>query len=212
MARETLQPSSRVRVDESADSAEPAQSPDDLRQVIQRCLAGDQAAMLELVERYRTAVFGFCYRMLGHRQDAEDAAQETFIRVLRSLARWDSRREFRPWLMTIAANRCRTMAAARKRRPALCVMDDNLCQDECPDWREADQLNEEIQLGLSRMSARQREAFVLFHDQQLSYQQIAEILGCPLGTCKTWIYRARRQLATWLQNRQVVSGGRHELR
>jgi RNA polymerase sigma-70 factor, ECF subfamily len=181
---------------------------EDLRQLIGRCLAGDQAAMIDLVERYQATVFGFCYRMLGQRQDAEDAAQETLVRMLRSLARWDSQREFRPWLMTIAANRCRTMLAARNRRPAPCVIQEDQFEDDSHDWHSADQLNEEIQLGLARICPEHRQAFVLFHEHELSYQQIADALGCPLGTAKTWIYRARRQLAEWLQKRQVVSDQR----
>ena len=89
---------------------------EDLRPLVERCLAGSQQAMLELVERYRGRVFGLCYRMLQQRQDAEDVAQETFIRVLRSLSRWDPSRAFEPWLTTIAANRCRTALATRCRR------------------------------------------------------------------------------------------------
>ena len=84
---------------------------DDLKALIRRCLAGDQAAMLALVERFRGQVFGLCYRMLGHREDAEDAAQETFVRVLKNLHRWDADREFQPWLLAIAGNRCRTALA-----------------------------------------------------------------------------------------------------
>jgi len=176
-----------------------------LRRLVGRCLAGDQAAMIDLVELHQASVFGFCYRMLGQRQDAEDAAQETLVRMLRSLARWDSQREFRPWLMTIAANRCRTMLAARKRRPLPCVIQEDQFEDDSRDWQSAEQLNEEIQLGLDRICPEHRQAFLLFHEHELSYQQIAETLGCPLGTAKTWIYRARRQLADWLHKRQVVS-------
>ncbi len=69
--------------------------------------------MVDLVELYRDRVFRFCYRMLGQRQDAEDAAQETFVRMLRSLAAWDGRRDFEPWLLGIAGNRCRTLLAAQ---------------------------------------------------------------------------------------------------
>ena len=64
--------------------------------------------MIDLVNRFRGQVFGLCYRMLGQRQDAEDAAQETFVRVLKNLHRWDPARPFEPWLLTIAGNRCRT--------------------------------------------------------------------------------------------------------
>src|SRR3954468_21863612 len=94
------------------------QALDDLRPLIRRCLTGDQGACLALVERFQGQVFGLCYRMLGQRQDAEDAAQETFVRVLKNLHRWDQAREFQPWLLAIAGNRCRTALAARRRRPA----------------------------------------------------------------------------------------------
>ena len=66
----------------------------DLRTLVKRCLAGDQGSMLALVERFQGQVFGLCYRMLGQRQDAEDAAQETFVRVLKNLHRWDQGRDF----------------------------------------------------------------------------------------------------------------------
>src|SRR5258706_13026693 len=90
---------------------------DDLRPLIRRCLTGDQGAMLALVERFQGQVFGLCYRMLGQRQDAEDAAQETFVRLLKNLHRWDPGRDFQPWLLAIAGNRCRTALAARRGRP-----------------------------------------------------------------------------------------------
>src|SRR6478672_12236459 len=90
----------------------------DLIQLVGQCLAGDQRSMLALVERFQGQVFGLCYRMLGQRQDAEDAAQETFVRVLKNLHRWDEGRDFEPWLLAIAGNRCRTALANRRRRPA----------------------------------------------------------------------------------------------
>ena len=72
-------------------------SQDDLRTLVERCLSGDQAAMLALVERFQGLVFGLCYRLLGQRQDAEDAAQETFVRALKNLHRWDCSRAMEPW-------------------------------------------------------------------------------------------------------------------
>jgi RNA polymerase sigma-70 factor (ECF subfamily) len=179
---------------------------DELRKLVKRCLAGDQTAMIDLVDRYQSVVFGFCYRMLGQRQDAEDAAQETFVRVLRSLSRWDSTREFRPWLMAIAANRCRTMLGARRRRPIPCLIQDDQFEDESGRHHSADHLDEEIQLGLAGINPDHRQAFVLFHEHGLSYEQIAENLGCPVGTAKTWVYRARRYLADWLRKREVIPG------
>ena len=89
---------------------------EDIRLLVNRALAGDQLAMRQIVERYKQQVFRLCYHMLGQREDAEDVSQEAFVRVLKSLPRWDQQRAFEPWLMTIAANRCRTQLAQRKRR------------------------------------------------------------------------------------------------
>ncbi len=176
---------------------------DELRGLIRRCLNGDQVAMQDLVDRFRGQVFGLCYRMLGHREDAEDVAQETFVRVLKNLHRWDSEREFEPWLLAIAGNRCRTALARRMRRPTVSSLVEPL-PSRSPDLSAAKQLAEEVDLALRRLRAEYREAFVLFHEHQLSYAQIAENMDCPVGTIRTWIHRARRELIQYLQAREVV--------
>jgi RNA polymerase sigma-70 factor (ECF subfamily) len=175
----------------------------DLRDLVHRCLDCDQTAMLALVERFRSRVFGLCYRMLGHRQDAEDAAQETFVRVLQNLHRWDSGRDFVPWLLAIAGNRCRTALAARKRRPAVEPAVE-LVADDTPDQRPANQLAEEVHLALAELRPEYRQAFLLFHDHELSYPEIAEAMNVPLGTIKTWVHRARRELIDRLRRRDVL--------
>ncbi len=184
----------------------------DPRDLIDRCLAGDEDAMVELVELHRDRVFRFCYRMLGQRQDAEDAAQETFVRMLRSLASWDGRREFDPWLLAIAGNRCRTLLAARRRRPALGLLAEEQLIDRTPDWQAVRSLSEEVQLALLRLRPEHREAFVLFHENDLSYEQIAAAIQRPLGTVKTWIHKARQQLMAQLRRREIVGGRRHAVR
>jgi RNA polymerase sigma-70 factor (ECF subfamily) len=158
--------------------------------------------MTELVDRFRGQVFGLCYRMLGHRQDAEDVTQESFVRALRSLANWDSRRDFLPWLLAIAGNRCRTALASRRRLPK-----PSFEVEELPDassLRVERHLGEEVSLALARLRDEYRQAFVLFHEQQLTYTEIAEALDCPVGTVKTWVHRARRELADHLRRRGVV--------
>ena len=70
--------------------------------------AGDPQALRLLIEQYQGVVFGLCYRMMNHRQDAEDVVQETFVRALKAIAGFDTARPIRPWLLEIAANRCRT--------------------------------------------------------------------------------------------------------
>ncbi len=174
-----------------------------LVQLVNYCLQGDESAMLELVDRYKQRVFALCFRMLGQRQDAEDAAQETFVRLLKNLARWDQSREFEPWLFTIAANRCRTMLAARKRRPTPQPLAVPIA-DQSPSAAPLMHLSEEVNLALTRLRREYRQAFMLFHDQELSYEEIAVALDRPLGTVKTWIHRARAELVRILRDRGIV--------
>jgi len=194
------------------DGANPGGSSlaEDIRTLVAKCLAGDQYAMVRLVDRYRGQVFGLCFRMLGHREDAEDTAQETFVRVLKSLDKWDSNRAFEPWLLAIAGNRCRTQLAKRKRAPAQQTLAENL-PDPTPDLQAARQLSEEVKLALSSIRSEYREAFVLFHEHALSYQEISESMGCPLGTVKTWVHRARREMIEQLKRRGVVAPARERV-
>lgn len=182
---------------------------DNVRHLLGRCLDGDQHAMLELVNRYRGQVFGLCYRMLGHRQDAEDAAQETFVRVLRNLRSWDPQRDFEPWLLAIAGNRCRTALARRMRKPPARSIQEPIPAPDV-DLQAARQLAEEVTLALAGLREQYRQAFVLFHQQEMSYAQIADVLECPIGTVRTWIHRARRELIRQLQAREVVES-RHAM-
>ncbi len=167
--------------------------------------------MAELVERYRGQVFGLCFRMLGHRQDAEDMAQETFVRVLRSLATWDPDRDFEPWLLAIAANRCRSMMALKSRRypPRRLVGD---WPDDSADITAAQILAEEVQRALVYLRQEYAQAFVLFHEHELSYAEIAQMMECPLGTVKTWVHRARRGLIQQLREREVIEEPRDAVR
>src|SRR5438552_3453346 len=87
--------------------------------LVRRCLKGDESAILALVERFQSDVFGLCVRLLHHRHDAEDVTQEVFLRIFRSLKRWDSSRPLKPWVMSIAVNRCRTWMSQRGKRPEL---------------------------------------------------------------------------------------------
>jgi RNA polymerase sigma-70 factor (ECF subfamily) len=185
-----------------------AHASDDLREVVRRCVLGDQAAMAALVDRFQGQVYGLCFRMLGQRQDAEDAAQETFLRVLRNLHQWDATRDFEPWLLAIAGNRCRTALASRKRRPAPEALADQIA-DETPPEDGFRNLAEEVRLALGEIRQDYRQAFLLFHEHQMTYGEIAEAMGVPLGTVKTWVHRARREMIQRLVARGVVQEARH---
>jgi len=184
---------------------------DELRPLISRILAGDQTAAQTLIERFKARVFSLCYRMLGQWQDAEDAAQETFVRAIKSLQRWDSERPFEPWLVAIAANRCRTLISSRSRRPSTTELVDQI-QDTSPDEESAKNLAEEVDLALLQLREEYRQAFLMFHQHQLSYAEIADSLETPLGTVKTWVHRARRGIVEILKERGVLEDAQHELR
>lgn len=166
--------------------------------------------MTELVERFRSPVFGLAYRMLGHRHDAEDVSQESFVRALRALRNWDPTRDLLPWLLAIVGNRCRTLLAVRRRRPqGLSTV------EQLPDIRpepSSQHLAEEVQLGLGILRVEYRQAFLMFHDQQLSYQEIASAMGKPVGTIKTWVHRARRDLVQHLRTRGAVEESTNAVR
>lgn len=167
--------------------------------------------MTELVDRFRGRVFGLCFRMLGQRQDAEDTMQETFARAFRSLHCWDHQRAFEPWLLAIAGNRCRTAIASRKRRPNHQTLVEQP-SDRTELHQAAALLSEEVQQALATLRPDHRQAFVLFHEQELSYLEIAEAMDAPLGTIKTWVHRARRELIQTLTQRQVFEEPLHAMR
>ena len=173
--------------------------------LVKRCLGGDAAACRELVERFQSDVLAVCRRLLAHLHDAEDVTQEVFIRVFRSLNRWDSARPLRPWVLGIAVNRCRTWIGRRGKAPELA---DYL--HEAPDRRPADDSAEvanEIRAAVDDLRHDYREVFVLFHELGRSYEEIAEAVGRPVGTVKTWLHRARLEILDRLKARGLVPDG-----
>jgi RNA polymerase sigma factor (sigma-70 family) len=173
--------------------------------LVESLRSGDPQAPRLLIERYQGVVFGLCYRMMNHQQDAEDVTQETFIRALRAMAGFDPTRPIRPWLLEIAANRCRTALARRRRRPVLSSVEPG---EDCVDPRsgpaDPDDLAGELERALKAIRPEYRLVFVLFHDQDLSYDEIARAVSRPVGTIKTWLHRARAQLADHLSRRGVL--------
>jgi RNA polymerase sigma-70 factor (ECF subfamily) len=141
--------------------------------------------------------------MLGDRHEAEDVAQEVFVRALRSLASWDQQRPLKPWLITIAANRCRTALGRRKTRPESVPFDLDVADRSRP----ADGVNElqaEVQGALGELREDYRQAFLLYHERGLSYAEMSELTGKPVGTLKTWLFRARQEMLARLKSRGMI--------
>jgi len=171
--------------------------------LVRRCLRGEPEAIRSLVDRFQTEVFSLCVRLLSHRQDAEDVTQEVFLRIFRSLKRWDSARPLKPWIIGITVNRCRTWMSQRARRPELA---DYLQETvAAPETDDAPELLSEIHAALGRLRPEYREVFVLFHEQGQPYDIIAEAVGRPVGTVKTWLHRARMEVLERLRERGMVS-------
>jgi RNA polymerase sigma factor (sigma-70 family) len=171
--------------------------------LVRRCLDAEPDAIRLLVERFQPDVYGLCVRLLGHRQDAEDVTQEVFLRVFRSLRGWDNTRPLKPWVMGITVNRCRTWLAQRAKRPELVdYLHDTLADQPRDDSTE---LLSEIRTALDGLRPDYRIVFVMFHEQNQPYELIAQALGRPVGTIKTWLHRARLEILERLRQRGMVS-------
>ena len=181
----------------------------DDRELAERCLSGDQTAIREFVERFQGLVLGICLKQLRHREDAEDVAQQTFVRAVRHLRHWDPQRPLKPWVLTIAVNRCRTHVSQRNQ---LTRSFDPAIDTPARDLRLGTlDLAEELELALSKIRDDYRTCFILFYRQELSISCVAEIMQCPEGTVKTWLHRARRELAELLIERGAVTKDGYEL-
>ncbi len=179
---------------------------------IQRALAGDHEAFACLVEAYQTAVYNLAYRMLGNAAEAEDAAQETFLRAYIRLDTYDLDRRFSSWLLAIASHYCIDRVRERRFRW--------LSLDELPPWRRlasSSQPEEAVIRGEERDEVRQlldqlpphyRATVILRYWYDLSYQEIAEATETTESAVKSTLYRARRMLAQGTlayQHREAVS-------
>jgi len=171
--------------------------------LVERCQRGHADAFRELVDRYQARIFNMAYRMLHNREEAEDITQEAFLNVFRAIDSFKGDR-FSPWIYKIASNLC--LDHLRRRRlptvsldaPVNADMDvareiaDNTSLPEEEALSEA--LGIDIQRAIDSLPERYRVVTVLRHIEDLSYEEIAEVLGIPLGTVKTRLFRAREML------------------
>ena len=169
-------------------------------ELIAAVLAGDTTAFTVLVRRYRDQYTRFAMRMLGTREDADEVLQDAFLRAYKALGQCSDRERFGAWLYQIVANQCRTRATRRGRYERRFIRDETVIDETANDHPADDRaLRDEIQHALDQLPAEQREAFVLKHVEDLSYEEIAEITGAGISALKMRVKRACERLRELLE-------------
>jgi RNA polymerase sigma-70 factor, ECF subfamily len=188
------------------------------QQVVELARSGRESAFRELIGRYQRPVFSLIYRLVRDRERAEDLAQDTFIKVLNALDRYDPSFKFSSWIFKIAHN----TALDQLRRKEL----DTLSIDGSPHARTAAEASEsavtpvsgdqtpeqytlnrelgsEIERALGDLRPEYRTAIVLVHVEGRAYEEVAQIMDVPLGTVKTYIHRGRNELKKQLEHLRI---------
>lgn len=181
--------------------------PDPDAALMLRVREGDREAFAGLVEKYKQPVINLLYRTLPDAAEAEDLAQHVFLQVYKSAHRYEVTAKFSTWLFTIARNLCLNEIRRRSRHPAQ-SLDETFAADEDqpvrqyedvkthspPDTLLHGELEEKISAAIAALPENQRTALLLCRQEELSYEEIAEVLGCSLSATKSLIHRARETL------------------
>ena len=154
-----------------------------------RARGGDAQAFAELVEFFHGRCLRYARYMLGNEEDAEDAVQDTFVRVYDHLGQFRPDARFEPWLFRILANRCRTVRERRRRRESLVITGElPAVAIDAPD--NTRDMMEAVEAALKRLPTEQREAFLLRHVEDLSYEDMSVITGVRLSALRMRVKRA----------------------
>jgi RNA polymerase sigma-70 factor (ECF subfamily) len=177
-----------------------------------RVKQGDTVAFTQLVEKYKQPVLNLAYRTLRDETEAEDLAQTTFVQAWKSAARYQPSAKFSTWIFTIARNLCLNEIRRRHRHPAESLdqtrddaEDQPLHQVEdrrtsaAPEDLLRGELERKVDEALSVLPENQRTALLLCRQEELSYEEIAEVLGCSLSATKSLIHRARETIKARLK-------------
>lgn len=163
----------------------------DDRELIAAVLGGNADAFAGLLHRHGDSCMRFAVRMLGSKEDADDALQSAFLRAYRGLQQCRDPERFKPWLLQIVVNECRTYATRRSRREQRFVHDETrLGRATAPSTHESADLREELHLALAQLPVEQREAFILKYADDLSYEEMAAMTGVGVSALKMRVKRA----------------------
>jgi RNA polymerase sigma-70 factor (ECF subfamily) len=181
------------------------------KRLINQALAGDRQAFSEIVERYKHKIYQLAYRMLGNRLEAEDVGQETFLRVFANLSRYDQSHKFSTWIYRIATNLCIDRLRKRKLTYSL---DQEVAGTEgldlysqIPDEQKTPEaevitieLQQEVQQAMDQLPIQYKSIMNLRYIEDLSLQEISELVDLPVSTIKTRIHRGREALRKLLRH------------
>lgn len=177
---------------------------------VEEARRGDRRAFSRLVEAYQRPVFNLTYRMLGNVEEAEDAAQEAFLRAYTRLGQYDPDQKFSTWLFSIANHHC--IDRLRKRRVTHVSIDDNPVlqnlegDDPRPERKALDKEERlEVQAMLEQLAPEYRTPLVLRYWEDMSYEEIAETMDVSVAAIKSRLFRARQQLAAIYQEREAAA-------
>jgi RNA polymerase sigma-70 factor (ECF subfamily) len=168
----------------------------------------DEAALRELMRRHERPVYGLLYRMLGSHEDAEEALADVFVKVWKAAGSFRGASKFTTWLYRIAGNTARDILRSRKARPEIAIEDEILAETDLigtasADPEEALICSDElarIDMAMQKLTAEDRQLVSLFHMQECSLDEMAEITGQNRNNLKVKLFRARQKLRTHLES------------
>jgi len=176
-------------------------------QLMQKAGSGNRAAFKELVKKHQGTVTGIIYRYTGNHNEAEDLAQDIFLKIYKAASSYLPRAQFKTWLYKVVANHCLNFFRSQKRKAIITSLDQPLSEDYNPHIQRTDEQKkqpeiilqqQELQIALKRalseLPERQRMAIILHRFEGLSYKEVATILGASLSAVESLIFRAMNNL------------------
>lgn len=177
-------------------------------ELVRRSQSGNREAFSELVNRHQHLVYNVAYRFMRDATLAEDMAQESFVKAYRLIKGFRAECSFTTWMYRVTATTCLTEINRRKRRGEVELTPENSVQkteafEHAPSERD---LKEQIRRCVTRLSDRYATIVTLYYLKGISYDEIADVMNVPLGTLKTWMFRARKQLRMIVEKDLMPNG------
>ena len=182
-------------------------------ELVARSIRGDQDSFNELILRWERPIYALAYRTIGREEDARDVCQETFLRAFRALPAFRGQAKFSSWLYRIALNLCRDWQRRERRAPVMQAPEGVDLRDlaaaaepseTIEDLVERKDLSRAVEVLMARLPEEQRTAIILKEYHGLTFQEIADLVGCPLSTVKTRLYQGLSVLRRGLEEQRTA--------